>query len=141
MAHPLETVIARYNQAWNDHDLDAILALHSEDSVFENHTSGGLGVGKAAIRKIIEGVFAAFPDLRFETRRLYVRDDLAVVEWTAHATFTRPITRAGKTLAPSGKAISWNGCDVIPMRDGLLLRKDVYADSLTYLRQIGVEPP
>jgi hypothetical protein len=64
MAHELEVVIARYNDAWNRHDVDAILAMHTEDSVFENHTSGGKGVGKIEIRKILEGIFATFPDLR-----------------------------------------------------------------------------
>jgi steroid delta-isomerase-like uncharacterized protein len=141
MAHELEAVIARYNDAWNRHDVDAILALHTDDSVFENHTSGGKGVGKAEIRSIVEGVFATFPDLRFDSRRLYVRDELVVQEWTATATHAKAITRAGRTYPPTGKKISWNGMDVIPMRGGRVARKDVYADSLTYLRQIGVEVP
>jgi steroid delta-isomerase-like uncharacterized protein len=141
MTHPLEAVIAKYNEAWNRHDVDAILAMHTEDSVFENHTSGGKGTGKAAIRAILEAVFATFPDLHFEGRRLYACDDLVVQEWTAIATHTKPITRGGRTYPPSGKKISWNGMDVIPMRGGLVLRKDVYADSISYLRQIGVEIP
>src|SRR5204862_6502996 len=87
----LDAVIARYNDAWNRHDVDAILAMHTEDSVFENHTSGGKGVGREEIRKIVEGVFATFPDLRFDGRRLYVRDDLVVQEWTATATHTTAI--------------------------------------------------
>jgi steroid delta-isomerase-like uncharacterized protein len=141
MSIDLEAVIARYNDAWNRHDVESILAMHTEDSVFENHTSGGKGVGKAAIRPILEGVFATFPDLRFDGRRLYVREDLVVQEWTATATFAKPITRAGKTYPPSGKKISWIGMDVIPMKGGLVARKDVYADSISYLRQIGVEVP
>jgi steroid delta-isomerase-like uncharacterized protein len=139
MVHELEAVIARYNDAWNRHDIDAILALHTYDAVFENHTSGGKGVGKPEIRALLEGIFATFPDLRFDGRRLYVRDDLVVQEWTATATHTKSITRAGKTYPPSGKKIAWNGMDVIPMRGGLVARKDVYADSISYLRQIGVE--
>jgi steroid delta-isomerase-like uncharacterized protein len=139
MIADLEGVIARYNDAWNRHDVDAILSLHTDDSVFENHTSGGKGVGKAEIRKIVEGVFGTFPDLRFEGRRLYVREDLVVQEWTATATFRNAITRGGRTYAPTGKPIRWIGMDVLPMRGGLVLRKDVYADSMSFLRQIGVE--
>src|SRR5689334_13308365 len=101
--HPLRAVIDRYNDAWNRHDVDAILAMHTEDSVFENHTSGGHAVGREAIRKTIEGVFRVFPDLRFEGRRLYVRDDLVVQEWTAVATFSNPIERNGVTYPPTGK--------------------------------------
>jgi steroid delta-isomerase-like uncharacterized protein len=134
-------VIARYNAAWNAHDVDAILALHTDDSVFENHTSGGKAVGKEALRELLRGIFATFPDLRFEGRRLYARDDLVVQEWTAIATHSQPITRGGKTAAPSGKTIKWNGMDVIPMRDGLVARKDVYSDTISYLRQLGFDVP
>ena len=137
----LEAVIARYNDAWNRHDIDAILALHTDDSVFENHTSGGKATGKAEIRKLVEGIFATFPDLRFEGRRLYVRDGLVVQEWTARATFSVAITRAGTTYPPTGKTIEWNGMDIIPMKGGLVARKDVYADSIAYLRQLGVPVP
>jgi steroid delta-isomerase-like uncharacterized protein len=137
--HPLEAVYARYSQAWNDHDVDAILALHTDDSVFENHTSGGRGVGKDEIRAVLNDVFGTFPDLKFEARRLYVRDDLVAVEWTATASFAKPIKRGDRTLQPSGKTLEWHGSDIIPFKDGLVARKDVYADSISFLRQIGVE--
>ncbi len=138
-AHPLEKVIAAYNDAWNNHDPDAIVAMHTEDSVFENHTSGGAVSGLAAIRDLVAGIFRTFPDLHFTTRRLYVRDDLVVQEWTATATHSQPVTARGKSYPPTGKRISWNGMDVIPMRDGKVLRKDVYADSVSYLKQLGVD--
>jgi steroid delta-isomerase-like uncharacterized protein len=134
---PLEATIALYNEAWNRHDVTAILELHTEDSVFENHTSGGVAVGKAEIGKLIEGIFATFPDLRFATRRAYFREDLAVLEWTASATHGRPVARGDRTFAPTGKTLSWNGMDVIPIRNGLIARKDVYADSISLLEQLG----
>ncbi|KAB2869708.1 MAG: nuclear transport factor 2 family protein [Bauldia sp.] len=137
-AKGVRAVIARYNQAWADHDLDAIMALHTEDSVFENHTSGGLGIGREQIRKIIEGVFATFPDIAFSARRQYFGEDFAVQEWTATATFARPIVRDGVTLRPTGEKISWNGVDILPVAGGRVARKDVYVDTLGYLAAIGV---
>ena len=130
-------LMERYSRAWADHDVAAILALHTDDSVFENHTSGGLGRGKPAIRAILEGVFATFPDIAFAPRRQYFGDDFAVVEWTATATFSRPIVRDGVTLAPTGRPIAWNGVDVMPVAGGLVARKDVYVDTLSYLAAIG----
>src|SRR5436190_2241451 len=101
--HPLEKIIAAYGDAWNRHDVEAILAMHTEDSVFQNHTSGGKGEGKAAIREILTGVFATFPDLRFDARRTYVRDGLVTQEWTASGTLAMPYTSGGKTVSPTGK--------------------------------------
>ena len=41
--------IDRYNAAWNDHDVDAIVSMHTDDSVFENHMTGDVNIGKEAI--------------------------------------------------------------------------------------------
>ena len=135
--HPLEKIIAAYGDAWNSHDVEAILAMHTEDSVFENHTSGGKGVGKAAIREILKGIFTTFPDIRFNARRTYVRDGLVAQEWTATATLAVPFTRGSATVQPTGEKISWNGVDVIPFTGSLVARKDVYVDSTGFLRALG----
>jgi steroid delta-isomerase-like uncharacterized protein len=135
--HPLEDVIAAYGDAWNGHDVEAILAMHTEDSVFENHTSGGKGVGKAAIREILKGVFATFPDIRFDARRSYVRDDVVTQEWTASGTLAVPFTRGTSTVQPTGRKVSWHGVDVIPFEGHLVARKDVYVDSMSFLRALG----
>lgn len=135
--HPLEKVIADYGEAWNRHDVEAILAMHTEDSVFENHTSGGKAVGKAAIRETLKSVFTAFPDIRFEARRVYVRDGLVTQEWTATGTLAIPYTSGGITVQPTGRKVSWNGVDVIPFTGMLVARKDVYVDSMSFLRALG----
>jgi hypothetical protein len=31
--------------------------------------------------------------------------------------------------------------DVLPLRDGLIARKDVYADSISFLKQLGASVP
>ncbi|OQY99791.1 MAG: hypothetical protein B6D35_08515 [Candidatus Brocadia sp. UTAMX2] len=135
--HPLEKVIAAYGEAWNSHNVEAILAMHTDDSVFENHTSGGKGVGKDAIREILRGVFAAFPDICFTARRTYVRDSLVIQEWTATGTLAIPYTKGAVTVQPTGKKVSWSGIDVIPFTGNLVARKDVYVDSMSFLRALG----
>ena len=134
----LKGFIDRYNEAWNAHDVDAIVALHTDDSVFENHTTGDVNVGKEAIARAISGIFTVFPDLSFETRRQYLRDDLVVQEWTARGTHGGKMTRAGLEVEPTGRSVEYRGMDVIPLRDGLVARKDVYSDSITLLRQLGL---
>jgi len=141
MNHWDAAILDRYGEAWNRHDVDAILALHTDDAVFQNHTSGGIAVGKLQIRQLVESVFATFPDLHFATRRSYFSEGVGVVEWTAKATHSRPIARGTQTFPPTGKTLSWDGTDVMPIRDGLIARKDVYADSVSLLRQLGVSLP
>ena len=134
----LQAFIDRYNAAWNEHDVETIVSLHTEDSVFQNHVTGDVNVGREQIGRAISGIFAVFPDLTFETRRAYVRDDLVVQEWTARGTHQGTMNRAGVEVQPTGRQVEYEGMDVIPIRDGLVARKDVYSDSVTLLRQLGL---
>ena len=133
----LRETIDRYNAAWNAHDLDAIVAMHAPGMIFENHTAAEVAEGEA-VRDHIERIFAGWPDITFEIRRLYVREDLVVQEWTASATHSQPMRRGDIVAEPSGKRIQWRGMDVIPFEDGLVTRKDVYSDSVSILRQVGL---
>jgi steroid delta-isomerase-like uncharacterized protein len=134
----LQEFIDRYNDAWNAHDVDAIVAMHTDDSVFENHVTGDVTVRREQIGSAIRGNFSVFPDLTFEGRRQYIREDLVVQEWTARGTHEGTMTRGGLEVDPTGKKVEYKGMDVIPIRDGLVARKDVYSDSITLLRQLGL---
>jgi hypothetical protein len=105
--------------------------------VFENHTAGERAEGDA-VAGHIAGIFAAWPDIAFASRRLYVRDDLVVQEWTASATHNRELRRGDLRAPASGRRLEWDGLDVIPFEGGLVKRKDVYSDSLAILRQVGL---
>jgi steroid delta-isomerase-like uncharacterized protein len=133
----LEEAIGRYNEAWNAHDLDAIMSMHAPDMVFENHTAGESATGEAA-REHIGAIFETWPDISFTTRRLYVRDGLVVQEWTATATHAKTMRRGDLEAEPTGETVTWDGLDVIPFEDGLVKRKDVYSDSVSILRQVGL---
>jgi steroid delta-isomerase-like uncharacterized protein len=115
-ASELERTIERYNEAWNAHDVEAIVALHAPEMVFENHTAGERVEG-AEVREHLARIFANWPDLEFRGRRLYARDGLVVSEWTATATDA------------DGRRLEWDGVDIFPFRDGLIRRKDVYSSS------------
>jgi ketosteroid isomerase-like protein len=113
-AAALERTIEGYNDAWNAHDLDAIVSFHAPGMVFENHTAGERAEGDE-VRGHIASIFASWPDLSFSGWRLYAREGLVVSEWTATAT------------ARDGRSLTWDGVDVFPCANGLILRKDVYS--------------
>jgi steroid delta-isomerase-like uncharacterized protein len=136
-AESLTDAIGRYNDAWNAQDLDAIMAMHAPGMVFANHTAGESATGED-VRGHIASIFSTWPDLKFEERRLYVREGLVVQEWTATATHSNVMRRGDLEAAPTGKTISWDGIDSIPFEDGLVKRKDVYSDSVSILRQVGL---
>ena len=118
-ADEIDELIAQYEEAWNDHDVDAIHAMHAPGVVFHNHTAGEAVEGADAVRAHIAGIFEAWPDLRFGGRRKYVHTDFCAREWTATAT------------ASDGRRLEWDGVDLFPIVDGKIARKDVYSTSAT----------
>jgi ketosteroid isomerase-like protein len=115
-ADELERTIERYNEAWNAHDVDAIVGYHAPGMVFENHTAGERVEGDDVPGHLAR-IFENWPDLSFRGRRLYARAGLVVSEWTATATDR------------DGRRLEWDGVDIFPFRNGLILRKDVYSSS------------
>jgi hypothetical protein len=59
-----------YSEAWANHDVDAIVALHTEDAVFHLHDVLDPFVGLAAIAATATQFHTETPDLRFDTVRL-----------------------------------------------------------------------
>jgi steroid delta-isomerase-like uncharacterized protein len=133
----LQQTIDAYNDAWNAHDVQRIGSMHAPDMVFENHTAGERAEGEDALAHIAK-IFESWPDIEFKTRRMYVREDLVVQEWTASATHVKPLSRGEIVAEPSGRRIEWDGMDVIPFEHGKVKRKDVYSDSVSILRQVGL---
>jgi ketosteroid isomerase-like protein len=111
--------------------------MHAPDMVFENHTAGESAEGDV-VREHIAAIFETWPDIRFDARRLYVRDGVVTQEWTASATHTNMMRRGDLVAEPTGRKVEWRGVDVIPFEDGLITRKDVYSDSVSILRQVGL---
>lgn len=104
--------------AFNRHDLDAIMAHFAEDAVFESpRGSDSWGTrfeGRAAVREGLARRFAGIPDVHYGDDRHFVAGDRGASEWTLTGTTT------------DGERIEVRGCDLWEFRDGLIVRKDSY---------------
>jgi steroid delta-isomerase-like uncharacterized protein len=130
----------RYGEAWNRQDLDAIMDLHSEDSVFCAHAAGTPPAeGKRAVREAFAGYLAMMPDLEFAERALHVGENHWVLESTMTGTVERAIDVDGESLGERGARVEVDCVDVIEVRDGLVAGKDTYLDSMAMQRQLGGE--
>lgn len=117
-AEPTTAFLQAFADAWNRHDIDALMSFMTDDCVFE--ASGGPEVcgtryeGRAAVRAGYTEVFATFPDAHWADPRHFVYGDRAVSEWT----FTG--TRA------DGARFEVNGCDLFTFRNGKIALKNSY---------------
>lgn len=110
------TVIERFNRAFNRHDPDAMAALLTDDTVFEDTSPAPDGqriVGKAAVVQFWREWFARNPDARFEAEEIIVSGDRAVVRWVYRKT-------------RNGQPWHLRGVDVFEVRDGKVAAKFAY---------------
>ncbi len=86
-----ETFAREWVSAWNDKDLDAILAHYAEDVVFHSpriaivlETQSPVIVGKAALRNYWSLSLDHAPDLFFAIESTLVSSDAIVILYTNH---------------------------------------------------------
>jgi len=72
-----EELHIKFQQAFNSHDLDSILALYEPGAVLT--TGGGPVQGTAAIREVYRGILAMHPTLELRTVGVTRAGDLAML--------------------------------------------------------------
>ena len=111
-------ILQAFADAWNRHDVDALMSFMTKDCVFEasagSDAFGTRYVGRESVRDGFAEVWETFPDAHWGNARHFVRQDRGVSEWT----FTG--TRA------DGSRVEVNGCDLFTFRDGKIALKDSY---------------
>jgi ketosteroid isomerase-like protein len=104
--------------AWNRHDLDALMAMMTEDGVFESSAGPEVGgrrsEGKAAVCAAFAAVFEDSPDAHWAGAPHVIAGDRAVSEWTFTGT------------QRDGKRVEVNGCDLITFRGGKIAVKNSF---------------
>ena len=116
MSAEIQDLAVRYGTAWAARDVDAIMAMHTEDTVFHLHGGGEPAIGRTATREAIETVLAQWPDIRFERKRVHIGDGHFVSEYQMSATNAE------------GQLLVCDGVDVFAVNDGRVARKDTYLD-------------
>jgi steroid delta-isomerase-like uncharacterized protein len=143
---------ARWLEAWNSHDLDALTELVTEDIVWEDPAMFGETVhGRAEFRAFTESFFQALPDVRFDpTESPYpaLEGMKLAVPWRMTGTFTGELAWWGRryganppAFAPTGRRVDLEGVDMYEFRDGLLARWTIVYDLLGLSQQLGLVPP
>ena len=79
-------VLQAFADAWNRHDVDALMSFMTEDCVFEASAGpdvcGTRYTGRAEVRAGFAEVWETFPDAHWGNARHFVVGDRGVSEWT-----------------------------------------------------------
>jgi hydroxyacylglutathione hydrolase len=129
-------VARRYFEAVAESDSDEMAKFWTADGIDHIAPVGDLR-GPDEVRQFFTGLFAAFPDMRFEVRELVSEGNQAAVHWHARGTFCgAPF----QNIDPTGALLDLEGIDLLTIEDGLIKRNDAYYDGTQFARQIGLLP-
>lgn len=108
--------VERFNEAFNRHDVDAVMAAMTEDCVFENTPppDGERHEGQAAVRACWEALFAASPHAHFAWEEIFTAGDRAFVRWRYD------------WIDADGRPGHVRGVDLFRVRDGKIAEKLSY---------------
>ncbi len=111
--------LAAMFDAFNRHDVDAVMTIFADDSVF--YAAAGPDVfgkkfeGVAAIAKAFQAVWTAMPDAHWDHHGHFVHgNEKAVSEWTFSGTNA------------DGARVEAQGVDLFTLRDGLIVVKQAF---------------
>jgi glyoxylase-like metal-dependent hydrolase (beta-lactamase superfamily II)/predicted ester cyclase len=133
-----ESVARRYFEAIGAHALDVAVAMWAPGG--RENVRGQVDVSAPeGVRAFIASLLDAIPDLKVEIVSTTAENDRCAVQWRFTGTFAGPGDLSG--VAPTGDPIALEGLDLITVRDGLIQSNDVFTDTMTLPRQIGMMPP
>lgn len=111
-------MLQAFAEAWNRHDIDALMSFMADDCVFESSAGpdicGTRYTGLEDVRAGFEGVWMTFPDAHWGSARHLVHGERGVSEWT----FTGTRVDGGR--------VEVHGCDLFTFRDGKIALKNSY---------------
>lgn len=116
--HATVELLRDFLEAFNRHDLDAIMGFFADDCVL--YTPGGAGprgdqfIGKNDVRAGLAKRFEGIPNVHYGEDRHWAGGDFGVSEWTLTGT------------AVSGKNICVRGVDLLEFAQGKITRKDSF---------------
>lgn len=105
-------------EAFNQHDLDAIMDYFAEDCIFYMPRGAGPRgdryTGKDQVRAGLSKRFEGIPDVHYGQDCHWVCGDFGVSEWTLTGT------------SITGKKIEVRGVDLLEFAEGKIIRKDSF---------------
>ena len=114
----MTTLLDAFAEAWNRHDVDALMSMMTADCIFDasagNAVEGERYEGPHAVRAAFAAVFEQYPDAHWGNARHFVAGDRGVSEWIFTGT------------RKDGARVEVNGCDLFTFREGKIAIKNSY---------------
>ncbi len=136
-----EDVVKKLADAFNKHDVNAMIACYASDVVAHDPFYPQPLKGKEALKKDAEDFLKAFPDIRFTMSNLMGKGDTAAVEVVVTGTHKGPLVGPQGTIPATNKRITIRGAMFCRTNaQGLVAEETRYFDAAGMMAQLGLKP-
>lgn len=120
---------------YNSHELSQFDDLLTDDCIIVRN--GVEARGREAVKRVIERLYRAFPDIEYRIDDAVASDDKVALRWQGRA------THRGEYLGvpATGRQVVYNGITLYELRDKKIARIWVSADLLSLVRDLTAKPP
>src|SRR5262249_6040894 len=134
----LEETGRRWAELFGKKDLQALMALYSDNCVNAQPHLPQPIKGKKATEEDFNGLFTAFPDGQLTATKVVAAGDTLAMEWTYTGTQKGPLVGPAGTIPASGKRVMIKGAEFIRVdSQGLIVDERGYFDLVSFMTQLG----
>ena len=134
-----QDVAARFVEAFNAHDEEAIRAVNGENVVFEGPGDVHLE-GRDLVTQYATEWLNAFPDARLVVHNEIVAGDWVVQEATFEGTHTGPLQSPMGEIPATNRSLSGRCIQVIRVEGEYAVEEKLYYDQVQLMTQLGLMP-
>jgi steroid delta-isomerase-like uncharacterized protein len=127
-------MLQRYAQCWDSHDVEGLVALLTEDIVYEDAALGWTHHGIAEFREFAAKVFAMHPDFSLRYLDAFATETRGAAEWIIETSFEGEF----EGVQISGGQVSFRGATLFEIRDGRICRNRDLWNYADWMRQLDV---
>ncbi|HZO71788.1 MAG TPA: nuclear transport factor 2 family protein [Ktedonobacteraceae bacterium] len=132
MRSRLRPPVSQWIEAFNAHDVSAIVALYTDDAVLFDSGMKVARRGRSEIERWFTTRFRTIPSIRYMPNgQVFMEDGQAAVTWTTHGHGPRLLGQPW--LA---RPFQVDGVSIFTLRDGLICQQRGYYDHLAVVEQI-----
>ena len=128
----------RLHEAWNERNFDEIAEATAPDATLTLVGSGDTFEGIEGSRDYNTMWANGFPDGEVTVDRVIESGDHVVVEFTGRGTHTGTLVTSMGEIAPTGRSMTLQLCDVMEFKNGKVQSQRTYFDSGSMMAQLGL---
>jgi steroid delta-isomerase-like uncharacterized protein len=128
-----ERLIVDWARLMSAHDLDGLLALFTDDAIYEDVALGSVNRGKTSIHTFAAHFVQVFPDVTVALSSRFVTPTHGGAEWVIRGTQSGDLPN----IPAQGKRMELRGASIMEFAEGKIRRVSDYWDRTLFVEQLS----